>query len=449
MIRTSLAQAATWMKASLEGVDGEFRGVSTDSRQAGPGALFFALRGPTFDGHAYVTAAAARGCVAAVTERAAQTDVPELRVADTRIALGRLAAAWRRRMQAQVVAVTGSNGKTTVKEMIAGILSGRGPLTVTRGNLNNDIGLPLTLLEMRAEDLYAVVELGASAAGEIAYLTRLARPDVALVNNAGPAHLEGFGSIRGVATAKGEIFQGLGSGGVAVFNADDTHAGLWSRQCAGLSTLSFGFSEQASLRGVLDGDRLTICLQGERASCPLPLPGRHNAMNALAAAAACTALGVPLSEVVDGLQRVRPVGGRLNRVPGPCGAQLIDDTYNANPASLAAGLEVLCSGAGEHWLVLGDMAELGAAARELHAEAGRLSRQTGVHRLYALGEQAAAAAEAFGAGGQRFASVAELHAELKRALAARQQGPLTILVKGSRSMRMERLLDALRGGGES
>ena len=441
MIRAAASQVAEWVGGRLHGPDVDIQGVSTDTRDLVPGSVFVALRGPRFDGHAFARAAHDAGAAALLVEQPAPVDLPQVRVDDTLAALGRLAAAWRDRLSVRVVALTGSNGKTTVKELCAAILGRVGSTWATRGNLNNHIGVPLTLLSIGPEHRFAVVEMGANHPGEIDALARLVRPEVALVNNAGPAHLEGFGTVEGVARAKGEIFGGLGPEGTAVFNADDRHAGVWMERTRGLRRLRFGFRGQAEIRGSAGADgALQVETPWGGFNVRLQLAGRHNQYNALAATAAALALEAPLDAVVQGLEAVAPVGGRLAPVPARHGAWLIDDTYNANPASLRAGIEALCAMDGEPWLVLGDMAELGGAAAALHEAAGRQAREAGVRRLFAVGALARRAAESFGAGGAAFEDVASLVEAVDAAL----RGGERILVKGSRSARMERVVDALR-----
>jgi len=360
------------------------------------------------------------------------------------LGLGRLAAAWRAHYAVPMAAVTGSNGKTTTKEMIAAILSRRGAVLATRGNLNNDIGVPLTLLRLRDEHRFAVIEMGANHAGEIAYLTGLARPDVAVITNAAAAHLEGFGSLEGVGRAKGEIFAGLRTGGVAVINADDAMAPLWFELAGDAQVRRFALDADAEVRGQWraehGGGHLKLTTPAGETHIHLPLAGRHNAMNALAAAAVTEALGAGLDDIRAGLESLVPVHGRLERIAGVGGMHIIDDTYNANPASLAAALDVLTGEEGSRWLVLGDMGELGQDGARLHAEAGALARAAGVERLLALGELTREAVQAFGAGAEHFADVETLVAVLRRDW----PGLGTVLVKGSRSMHMERVIEALR-----
>ena len=463
MIRMHLSEAARVLKAEHLGRDAEFAGVSTDSRALQRDNLFVALHGPHFDGHAFLDQAMQRGAAAALVDRAVETALPNVRVQDTRSGLGELAAAWRARHTLPLVAVTGSNGKTTVKEMIATILGQHGPLLVTQGNLNNDIGVPLTLLRLEAAHRYAVIEMGANHSGEIAYLTRIARPTVALITNAGPAHLEGFGSIEGVARAKGEIYQGLGADGVAVVNNDDAYAPLWRELASAHRVMTFGLvapgrpvpatlgrpcpsqapaDVRAEWQPAGSGSVLRLSTPVGTTAVKLPLPGRHNVMNALAAAAAALAAGAALSNIKKGLEAMQPVHGRLERTPGIKGAELIDDTYNANPASLQAALEVLEMCATRKWLVLGDMGELGADAAALHAQVGARARVAGVEALYATGALSRHAVRSFGAGSEHFANHATLIAALTGRLGL-DNGGVTILIKGSRSAHMEDVVAAL------
>ncbi len=455
MNEMSLVRIAAAVEGELLDGDAVFTAVSTDSRELPAGALFVALRGERFDGHAFVAEAARQGAAAALLEVASDAALPQLRVADSRVALGRLAA-WRRaQFDGPLVAVTGSNGKTTVKEMLAAILGRRGPLLATRGNLNNDIGVPLTLMRLADEQQAAVIEMGANHPGEIAYLAAIADPTVGVVTNAGRAHLEGFGGIEGVARAKGELFAGLGPDGVAVINADDLYAPLWRGLAGERRVLSFGLEADAAVSArewltAVEGEQLVsrFLLVTPAGEVPvlLALPGRHNVMNALAAAAAGLAAGATLEEIAAGLAAVQAPAGRLTPRRGPDGCRLLDDSYNANPGSLRAGLEVLTALPGRHWLVLGDMAELGGNAARLHAEMGELARELGVERLYAVGEVAGAAAEGFGAGAQAFAEQGEAIAALRAALAEAGGAELTLLVKGSRLARMERVIQGLTEG---
>ncbi|MDS4026856.1 MAG: UDP-N-acetylmuramoyl-tripeptide--D-alanyl-D-alanine ligase [Candidatus Contendobacter sp.] len=443
-----LREAACLLNGEASGADVVFTTVSTDSRQLSVGALFVALTGPNFDGHDFIAAARERGAVAALVSRPVADPLPQLRVADTRLALGQLAAAWRSRFTGMLVALTGSNGKTTLKEMIAAILRVCGPTLATEGNLNNDIGVPLTLLRLNGEHAHAVIEMGANHPGEIAYLTGLAQPDVAIINNAGPCHLEGFGDVAGVARAKGEIFQGLWPKGVAVINRDDEYADYWVGLNSGRRIMDFGLDRPAMVRGeILDAasNRFRLSTTMEEITVRLPLTGRHNVRNALAAAAAALAVGATLEDIRRGLESLREVGGRLQHLLGRHGGAVIHDAYNANPASLAAALAAVGAGPGRKWLVLGDMRELGPAADAWHARSGSEARVAGFERLYALGEHSRAAVAAFGTGAAHFEDVDALVADLNRDL--HQDGePAVVLVKGSRGMRMERVVTALMAG---
>ncbi|QIT56282.1 UDP-N-acetylmuramoyl-tripeptide--D-alanyl-D-alanine ligase [Aquisalimonas sp. 2447] len=444
MIHCRLDELAAPLGARLSGPSVAFRGVSTDSRSVNPGELFVALEGERFDGHGFLSDAVARGAAAVMVRHGDNIGAPALVVEDTRRALGALARHWRRRCTARIAAITGSNGKTTVKEMLGAILNQVAPTLVTRGNLNNDIGVPLTLFRLAEGDHFAVVEMGANHGGEIATLAAIAEPDVGVVTNAGPSHLEGFGSVDGVARGKGEMFQGLGAGGTAVINADDAYADLWRQLAGGKAIVDFGIDAPAAVSAspASPGQPVRISLPAGTVSVRLPVPGRHNLMNALAAAAAASALGASPEAIRSGLEGVSPVAGRLNRRNGVAGSTVLDDTYNANPASLAAGLEVLATVQGASWLVLGDMGELGTDGAALHAEAGRRARAAGVRRLFAVGPLSAEAATAFGAGAQHFDDQQALIDALRAAVTA----DVTVLVKGSRSMGMERVVQALEVG---
>jgi UDP-N-acetylmuramoyl-tripeptide--D-alanyl-D-alanine ligase len=443
MMAMQLSIAAEVLAGRCVSADVPFRGVSTDTRQLHPGSLFVALQGPNHDGHDYLDAARAQGAAAAAVSRLVKTSLPLLEVADTRLALGRLAAYWRAQFTLPVVAVTGSNGKTTVRSMLHAILSRVGRTLATQGNLNNDIGLPLTLVRLDPEDRYAVLEMGANHPGEIDYLASIAQPDVAVVTNAGPAHLEGFGDVAGVARAKGEVFARLGPQGVAILNADDRYAPLWRELTAHCRVVDFGLQADAAVharwQGDVSGSRVALCTPWGDAQFRLPLPGRHNVMNALAASAAALAAGAGLDAIVQGLESLSPVTGRFTVHRLAQGVTVIDDTYNANPGSLQAAIDVLASAGGETWLVLGDMAELGPGALELHAEAGRQARAAGVDRLFTLGELSRAAAGSFGGNAAVFDTLEELVAALRH----HAHDDIHILVKGSRRMRMERVVQAL------
>ena len=442
-----LSEAAAALDAERSGEDVTFTSVSTDSRTLKPGALFVALRGTRFDGHAFLEAARQAGAVAAMVDEkfpASRAPLPLVRVPDTRLGLGRLAAYWRRRYDIPLVAVTGSNGKTTVKEMIAAILRTHcgetAAVLATEGNLNNDIGVPLMLLRLSPVHRYAVIEMGMNHFGEIDYLSRLAAPTVALVNNAHAAHLVGLGSVEGVARAKGEIYGGLAAQGVAVINADDAFAPYWRTVVGQRPRIEFGLEQPAAISGrfevTAEGTLLTLSLPTGQVTTRLVAMGVHNVRNALAAAAAATALGIPPETIAAGLARFTPVGGRLKPKRAILGATLIDDTYNANPDSMRAAIDVLAALPGRRILVLGDMGELGEEAWRLHGEVGAYARDKGIDVLFCLGENARNMAAQFGRHGRHFERIEELLADLENLL-----GPeVTVLVKGSRFMEMERVV---------
>ncbi|MDJ0807565.1 MAG: UDP-N-acetylmuramoyl-tripeptide--D-alanyl-D-alanine ligase [Gammaproteobacteria bacterium] len=449
-----LSAAAQILQAPLEGDDRLFTSVSTDTRTLRPDALFVALQGPNFDGHEFLEQASAKGAAGALVSASRETDLATIRVADTRRALGRLAAGWRSQHSVPVVAVTGSNGKTTVKEMIAAILGQSASVLVTQGNLNNDIGMPLTLLRLQ-DERFAVLEMGANHPGEIAYLSGIAQPDVALITNAGAAHLEGFGDLDGVARAKGEIIGGLVGGGVAVLNADDPRLPIWRELAADKRVQTFGLSQLADVRTdpeILSTQwsetgfsmRFTVLSGAERFPVSLALAGQHNLRNALAAIAACQALGIGIADIQQGLAQLSPVPGRLQCRITTSGLRVIDDSYNANPDSLAAAIEVLRTAPGRRFLVLGDLAELGKDAKAHHVEVGRSAAQAGIDALWATGTLSCGAVDGFGAGGRWFSDQQGLIAELRRTL----QSADTVLVKGSRSAAMERVVDSLLQMGE-
>lgn len=444
-----LSETAAYLKGRHCGHDVEFTTVGSDSRTIVPGMLFVALKGDKFDGHDYVQSAIDQGAAAALVCNAcadANPTLPLVAVTDTRIALGQLAAHWRSRFHYPLLGITGSNGKTTVKEMCAAILRadfGQNAVLATSGNLNNDIGLPLTLLKLRSTHHAAVIEMGMNHPGEIAYLTDIAKPTVALVNNAQRAHLAGLGGLTEVARAKGEIFAGLARDGVAVINADDAHASLWRELAAGRRILSFGFSAAADIRGQwqphgLGGQLILITPQGN-AALELPIPGEHNARNALAAAAACLAAGIPLAPIVRGLEHFSSVKGRLQRKAGLQGAMVIDDSYNANPDSMRAAIDVLATLPGRRIFVMGDMGEVGETAGQLHSEIGGYAKSQGIDSLLAIGEMSIAAVHDFDGGGQHFGNIEALLKALKPQL----NQETTVLVKGSRFMRMERVVEQI------
>ena len=429
----------------LVGDDRTVDAVATDTRALpGGDALFVALKGERFDGHAHVRAAADGGCVAALVARPVEAALPQVVVADTERALASLAAAVQRERATKVLAVTGSNGKTTVKTLLHSILRQLGSAYANPGNRNNEIGLPLAVLDAPDDARFAVYEMGAGKPGDIAYLTAIARPDVALVNNIASAHLERMGSLLGIAQTKGAIYQALPADGVAVVNADDAFALYSSERLRGVRMIRFGIEAEADIsardiHGGLQGSRFTLVTPEGEVEVALPLPGRHNVRNALAAAAMATAVGAGPAQIRAGLEAVDGVAGRLAAHRLRRGATLVDDSYNANPGSLAAAIDTLADGGGEAWLVLGDMRELGADEVALHAEAGARARAAGIARLFALGELSAHAARTFGEGGSVHAS----HAALADALWAQLGAGTTVLVKGSRGSAMDKIVTAL------
>ena len=444
-----MSDLARRLDAPLHGEDARFTRVTTDTRALAPGDLFVALKGERFDGHHFLEQARQAGAAGALVSDVQPTQLPQVIVKDTLAGLQDYAISWRGDFHIPVVAVTGSNGKTTVKQLLAAIFARRGPVLATVGNLNNHIGVPLTLLALRDEHKTAVIEMGANHPGEIARLAEIARPEIGVVNNAGDAHLEGFGSREGVARAKGELFEALGHG-IAVINADDEYAPLWHELAGGADILTFGLADHANVRAVNPRGQppeaptlMEFELQTPEGlqSVNLPLPGVHNVRNALAAAACAVALGMDARDIAGGLMSVRPAPGRLSWARAHNGARLLDDTYNANPTSLRAGLELLASVQARRWLVLGDMAELGRGSEQLHFAAGEDARALGIERLYAFGPLAREAAKGFGSGAVHFDDVDALLAEVRERLAP----GVAVLVKGSRSSRMERVVAGLTG----
>ena len=473
----TLANIAQLCGGRLEGADATFTSVSSDTRTLGKDALFVALRGPNFNGNEFVAAAAASGACGALVDARQAVALPQIVVTDTQVALERAGNGWREQFAIPVIGVAGSNGKTTAKEMTAAILGQVGHCLATRGNLNNHIGVPLTLLRIDPTHRFAVVEMGANRGGEVAALVRIARPTVGMITNAGAEHLEGFGSIEGVARAEGEMVEGLAPTATAVINADDEFANLW-RGLTKARVVTFGVSSAADFKAT--DVRTTIGPEGfltlftlvcplGSAAITLHMGGRHNVANALAAAAAASAAGARLEHIVAGLGAMRAVAGRLQFKKALSGAWIIDDSYNANPSSMRAGIEVLAELDGPRWLVIGDMAELGDFAEIAHTEVGEFARAKGVERMFAMGGLAKLAVDSFGSGAQWFADSQSLAAALTEALAAtssaRGPGPAQaaggmpagnptsaqatsprVLIKGSRVNRLERVVDVLVKG---
>jgi UDP-N-acetylmuramoyl-tripeptide--D-alanyl-D-alanine ligase len=446
MIRT-LASFAEACGGRLQGEDRGYSQVCTDTRTLARGELFVALRGPRFNGNDFVAQAHAAGAAGAVVDAPQVTPLAQVIVAESQAALARAAQQWRGRFDIPVIAVAGSNGKTSTKEMTAAILARSGACLATRGNLNNHIGVPLTLLRLSREHRCAVIEMGANQSGDVAALVELAAPTIGLITNAGAEHLEGFGTLEAAARAEGEVVEGLPAAGTAVINADDPYAPLW-RGLTRAEVVGFGMAANAAWRAQdlqceVDAQgfktRFTLVSPLGRAAVVLELAGRHNVMNALGAAAAAAAAGATLEHIVTGLAAVRAVSGRLQFKRAASGAWLIDDSYNANPSSVRAGIEVLAQLDGKKWLVLGDMAELGDFAQEGHAEIGAFARAHGVDRLFATGALTLGTVQSFGAGAQWFPDAQALSA----ALIASADSGVRMLVKGSRMNRLERVVEAL------
>jgi UDP-N-acetylmuramoyl-tripeptide--D-alanyl-D-alanine ligase len=446
----SLAEAAAATGARVVGDEVRFDGVSTDTRSVAAGELFVAIRGERFDGHDFLAAAKERGAAAALVDerRAGETpllrpQLPLLIADDTRLALGRLGRHWRLRFAPALVAITGSNGKTTTKEMLAAILrrhAGESGALATRGNLNTDIGVPLTLLGLRAGHRYCAVELGMNHPGEIASLAAIACPTVALVNNAQREHLEFMRTVEAVAAENASVFEALPADGVAVLNADDAMADVFRKKAAARRRIEFGLRSgdvvaEYSLRP-LESEIVLRTPAGE-ARATLAIPGEHNVSNALAAAACAHAAGIPLETIGAGLAAFRPYAGRLQVKKTAAGATLIDDSYNANPDSVRAAIDVLASCPGPTALVLGDMGEVGEQGPEFHAEVGKYAKEKGIDVLLAFGSASGASVVAFGSGARHFEDWNDISPSLKEIK--------TILVKGSRFMRMERVVAALTG----
>ncbi len=458
MKRTPLSLIAHWAGGEIHGDDTAIDAISKDTRTLAPGSLYVALRGDRFDGHDFAADAVARGASAMLVERLLDVALPQILVADTQHALGRIAHGMQRDRAAGVFAITGSNGKTSVKTLLLAILQQvareeHKVVYANPGNLNNEIGLPLAVLDAPEDADFAVYEMGAGKPGDIAYLTDIVRPRYALVNNIAPAHLERMGSLQGVATTKGAIYAALPADGVAVINADDAF-GIWFEQhivgqpprCR---VLRYGLDHSAdvgalAIRPSATGSQFLLTSPIGTVEIALALPGRHNISNALAAASLALAAGIGLDQIAQGLARAEPVPGRQVAHQLPNGAVLIDDSYNANPGSLAAAIDALAGGKDEGWLVLGDMRELGPDGQALHAQAGRRARDAGLKRLYTLGPLSAAASSAFGDGGRHFQD----HDTLAAALASELHAGVRCLVKGSRGSAMDKIVKALLARGE-
>ncbi|GIU33234.1 UDP-N-acetylmuramoyl-tripeptide--D-alanyl-D-alanine ligase [Shewanella schlegeliana] len=449
MIRVSLAELAARLNGQLIGDDLPIDNVSSDSRAVDSKTLFVALKGENFDGHNFAQAAVDAGANALLVERALPIEAAQIVVANSQRAMGEIGAYVREQLEPICVALTGSNGKTSVKEMIATILSQKHQVLYTAGNFNNEIGVPLTLLRLQQGDEFGVFELGANHAGEIDYTSSLVKPCVAMVNNVASAHLEGFGSLQGVAKAKSEIFNHVASGGTAVINADDPFADVMLAASAHLKQLRFGVENEFSREldiwaSELSSDNygrysFTINHHNEAQQVSLPLAGRHQVSNALAATSICLALGLSLSQICQGLSQLKPVKGRM--LPNALGrVTVIDDSYNANPASVGAAIDWLQEIKGNRCLVLGDLGELGDNAALLHRELGELAKAKGVNALFCVGTLSEGASHAFGS--NHYHDIDDLVAGLIQYI-NELPAEITVLVKGSRSARMERVVEAL------
>lgn len=449
MIRMTLEQAAAILGLGTTAtMDKEFHGISIDSRTLQPGNLFVAIPGAQVDGHDFIEQAYNKGAAAALVTRRVASPLPQLTVENSATALGKLGAAWRDQFYIPVIAVTGSNGKTTLKNMIASIMTvacggESNQVLATLGTLNNHYGLPLTLARLNANHRYAVIEMGMNHFGEIEQLTQMTHPDVAVITNAAAAHLEGVGDVAGVARAKAEIFSGLSQDGIAILNRDDAFYTFWLENIGKHPYLTFGLHPNADVHAILhtpaQTQHITLCTPKGNIEVNLPLLGHHNILNSLAAVAATLVIGIDLNAIKMGLESIQPVPGRLQLHILPNGVKIIDDTYNANPFSLQAAVNTLATFAGKKILVLGDMKELGSEAKNLHQMAGQAIRQAGIDYLFTYGELSANSAQAFGEGAYHFNEQEKLVNALKPFL----YNQTTILIKGSRSMRMERVVTGL------
>ncbi len=453
-MKMMLSDCAEAIQGRLVGEDVAITSVSIDTRAIKPGQLYIAIKGHNFDGNEFVGQAEQARAIAAIVHKGVKSTLPHILVDDTRLALAELAGAWRRSLTARgnetlsVVGITGSNGKTTVKEMVAAILAVNGPVLFTQGNLNNDIGVPLTLLRLNEQHRYAVIEMGANHVGEIAYTSTYTQADVVIITNAGAAHIEGFGSLDGVAKAKGEIIETLKKDGIAVINHDDDYFDYWKSIAGNKCALSFGLNDGAdvtakAIKTQIRNNAFVTTFELVTAlgmvNIILNLAGQHNVVNALAATAASLALGLDLKQIKQGLESVKPVTGRLQPLVSRLGNIVIDDTYNANSASLKAGLDVLTNFTGKPWLVLGAFGELGPDSPKMHEEMGVFIKARGVVRLLAVGADSKNTVQAFGKGATFFEKQQDLIDVLKQEL----KGDETILIKGSRAQHMENVAAAL------
>lgn len=424
-------------------VDAECTHVSTDTRTLREGSLYIPLIGEHFDGHAFAPDAENAGSVAMLAERQISTSMPVIYVDDTLKALADIAAWHRDLFSGPVVAVTGSAGKTTVKQLMGAVLSQKFNTLITKGNLNNHIGAPLTLLSLEPEHQAAMIELGASGLGEIAYTAKLVKPNVGIITNVVPVHLEGFGSVDNIALTKGELIDSIVEGGTAILNADDKYFSQWLERAAHLNVISFGFDASADVRAknivaTIDGCTFDLLINGQQVEVSIPLPGKHNVRNALAVAAAAKAVGLTLEEILAGLNAIEPIAGRMQAIDGAQGQYIINDSYNANPESFYAAIDVLTL-ADRTWVVMGDMGELGEEALELHFSTGAYAREKNVDHFVATGPLSKAACQAFGDKAHWFRTQDELINFLKQETGSRD----TLLIKGSRSAAMDKVVAAL------
>lgn len=442
----SLSQAAMVYGGTLLHPDCRFTSVSTDSRTLARGDLFVALEGERFDGHDYLAAVAKDACGLVVSREDKGLELPQWVVEDTVAALGHLAQLNRQQFTGTLLALTGSAGKTTVKEMMSAILLGCGPTHATQGNLNNHIGVPLTLLKLTADHQFCVLEMGASGPGEIAYLCEIATPDIALITNVLPAHMEGFGSEATIADTKGAIYRALPESGIAVVNLDEVWASQWLSSLSCGRTVTFSLKQKTAdlyADAICDhgeeGSQFELHIDGQSRTVSLPLPGRHNVANALAAAGCAVAAGCDIDAIVAGLATVKAAKGRLQVRNGRRGSRIVDDTYNANPGSVRAAIDVLASLGGKKILALGEMAELGVNSPHLHRQVGEYACERGVDGLFVTGPFAQEVARGFGAGGQVFSNATQLAEALEKLLG----DDLSVLVKGSRSAAMEKVVEQI------
>ena len=437
----------------LTGADLEFSCLSTDTRTLARGSLYLALAGNNFDGNEFVNAAAEKGACAAVVSRELESIIPTLRVVDTHAALGKISALNRKRSRAKVIALTGSQGKTTVKEMLGAILTAAGETLITQGNLNNTIGVPLTLLDLEPRHDYAVIEMGANSAGEIGFSAGFTQPDIALITNASAAHIEGFGSLEGIVSAKGEIIDALGAEGLLILNADDAHVHDWILRAGSRRTVLFSTDlgrENAdySCSDIVLGARGKVSFNlitpmGQR-RIAIKLLGVHNVANSVAAAATAIEAGASLDQVESGLASLQPVPGRMHPMVGVNNSCLIDDSYNASPSSFRAAIDVLGSCSGLRFLIAGDMKEMGKASESAHSAVGEYAAKAGIDKLWAVGEQSEITVKAFGSGGRHFSKMGELMTACQDMAAS----DVTFLVKGSRGAGMDAVVIVLRASEE-